>query len=62
MILVESLLVVRDGKSEFYLDGKRVSKRTFEELRMFAVDLFNFRTEIKNGATYYRETLKTHEE
>lgn len=60
MRLVEALLVVKDGSSKFYLDGKRTSKQAFEEMQMFAVDWFNSSTTIKNGATYFRKTLKTH--
>ena len=60
MRLVESLLVVKDGSSKFYLDGKLTTKQQFEEMQMFAVDWFNSSTTIKNGATYYRKTLQTH--
>ena len=62
MRIVESLLVVKDGTSKYYIDGKRATKQRFEELHMFAVDWFNSSTIIKNGATYYRETLKIHSE
>ena len=60
MRIVESLLVVKDGTSKYYIDGKRTTKQRFEELHMFAVDWFNSNTITKNGATYYRETLKIH--
>ena len=62
MRIVESLLVVKDGTSKYYIDGKRATKQRFEELHMFAVDWFNSSTIIKNGATYYRKTIKTHTE
>ena len=60
MRIVESLLVVKDGETQFFIDGKRATKQRFEELHMFAVDWFNSSTIIKNGAIYYRKTLKTH--
>lgn len=60
MKLVESLLVVKDGVGKFYLNGKQTSKQRYEEMQMFAIDWFNSSTTIKNGATYYRKTLKTH--
>ena len=62
MRIVESLLVVKDGSSKYFIDGKRTTKQRFEELHMFAIDWFNSSTIIKNGATYYRKTLKTHTE
>ena len=62
MRIVESLLVVKDGETQFFIDGKRTTKQRFEEMQMFAVDWFNSSTVFNNGATYYRETLKIHSE
>ena len=62
MRIVESLLVVKDGSSKYFIDGKRTTKQRFEELHMFAIDWFNSSTVFNNGATYYRETLKIHSE
>ena len=62
MRIVESLLVVKDKNRKYYIDGKRATKQRFEEMQMFAIAWFNSSTIIKNGATYYRETLKIHSE